>query len=208
MKQVYNWDYHLNITGRVKTWSSEVQNILNENDCGNIFVAQQQFNAKDIIDKLKVSMTLKQKEEIKEECRQKPKLRTFINFKNFDAVSPHIGKSLTFVERKIVSQLRLGVLPLRLETARFLRPLVPETERVCFCGSGNVENEVHFLFHCSSYIDLRINWLKKLNLPENFQNLENYEKLNLVLNISENIKPTSKYLVAAMDLRRLINKSY
>ena len=115
---------------------------------------------------------------------------------------------MTFIERKIISQLRLGVIPLRLETARFLRPLIPEKERVCYCTSGEVENEVHFLFYCSKYSDLRTAWLNKLNLPDDFQTLGNYEKMSVVLNRSENVKPTAQYLVAAMDLRRLANKSY
>lgn len=153
-------------------------------------------------------MLKKQQEVIKTECLSKPKLRTFVGFKDFGKVSPHIGKSLSFVEKKAVSQLRLGILPIRLETARYLRPLVPEAERVCYCNSGEIENEVHLLFHCTKYDHLRLHWLEKLDIPENFLTINDAEKLGLVLNVPEHVKPTARYLVAVMDLRRMINKSY
>ena len=208
IKKVYNWDYNLNETKKVETWSAEVASILYENALGNLFRSQQQFNTRQISDQLKECMLKKQQEAIKTECLSKPKLRTFVGFKDFGKVSPHIGKSLSFVEKKAVSQLRLGILPIRLETARYLRPLVPETERVCYCNSGEIENEVHLLFHCTKYDHLRSRWLEKLDIPENFLTITDAEKLGLVLNVPEHVKPTARYLVAVMDLRRMINKSY
>ena len=117
-------------------------------------------------------------------------------------------KPLSFIERKVVSQLRLGVLPLRLETARYLRPILPENERVCYCSSGDIENEFHLLFQCVKYNNLRDVWMSELSLPDNFLNIPPSDKMKYVLNSPENIKPTDRYLVAALDLRRLVNKSY
>ena len=208
LKKVYKWDHALNKIGKIKTWSWEVKEILNENNLGYIFESQQIFPSVIVNKNLKESLSKKQQELVKLECENKPKLRTFLKIKDFGQISPHVGRTLSFVERKVVSQLRLGVLPLRLETARYLRPILPETERVCYCSSGEVENELHFMFQCAKYDDLRSNWLNNLLLPENFLNLSPSDKLNLVLNIPENIKPTARYLVAALDLRRLINKTY
>ena len=123
-------------------------------------------------------------------------------------MSQHISKALSFIERKTVSQLRLGILPLRIETARYLRPILPEIERTCYCNSGEVENETHFLFQCSKYVHLRTVWMNKLNLPDDFEELTLIKRMSVVLNTPENIKPTARYLVAALDLRRLLNKAY
>ena len=112
------------------------------------------------------------------------------------------------MERKTVSQLRLGTLPLRLETARYLRPILPENERICYCHSGEVENELHFLFQCSSYVQFRTSWLNKLMLPDNFEEISSLEKLAIVLNVPENVKETARYLLSALDLRRSLNKDY
>ena len=156
LKHVYQWDYALNKSGKIKTWSSEVKTILHENDLGYIFDSQQIFPTNIVTNQLKVSLIRKQQEQVKLECENKPKLRTFLKIKEFDKTSPHIFKPLSFIERKVVSQLRLGVLPLRLETARYLRPILPEHERVCYCSSGDVENEFNFLFQCVKYNNLRI----------------------------------------------------
>merc|ERR1711954_306133 len=100
------------------------------------------FSIKDIIYKLKTSMREKQQVLIKTECENKPKLRTFLLFKDFQTLPrPHVGKPLTFVERKTIGKLRLGILPIRLETARYVRPILPENERVCYCNSGRIESE-------------------------------------------------------------------
>ena len=135
-------------------------------------------------------------------------MRTFVLFKDFQTLPPHVGKPLSFIERKTISKLRLGILPIRLETARYLRPVVPENERLCYCNSGEVESEFYVLFKCQKYNNLREAWLSKLTKPDNFSHLPPQEKLKLVLNKPENVRHTAKYLVSVMDLRRQLNKQY
>ena len=123
-------------------------------------------------------------------------------------MSPHLVKPLSFIERKIISKLRLGNLPLRIETARFSRPGIPVNERVCYCGSQEVESEAHLLFKCTKYQHLREAWLNGLQVPDNFLDLDENEKFNLALNKPENINSTARFSVSAMDLRSLANKLY
>ena len=150
----------------------------------------------------------KQHKILETECKNKPKLRTFMLFKDFKTLPPHVGKPLTFVERRAMSKLRLGILPLRLETARYLRPILPENERVCYCNSGKIENEYYVLFECKMYNDLRRAWLNKLSIPENFDILPKNEKLKLVLNDPNNVRHTAQYTISIMDQRSLLNKVY
>ena len=153
-------------------------------------------------------MALKQRDMLRTECHSKPKLRTFVQFKNFDRMPPHVGKALSFNERRIISKLRLGILPLRVESGRYLRPLVPEIERTCYCGSGRVESEFYALFECKMYNNLRENWLKKVSKPENFFDIPETEKLKIVLNDTNNVRPTAQYILALMDYRSLVNDKY
>ena len=206
--KVYIWDRKLNEINTINTWSKEVKTILNENNLGFIYENQQVFSTKNIIEQLKSSMLTKQRQMFKTECEMKPKLRTFLLFKDFETLPPHIGKPLSFVERKIISKLRLGILPIRLETARYIRPIVPENERVCYCDSGKIESEVYVLFTCPIYNDLRHEWLSKLCIPDNFLQLSEQEKLKIVLNYPENVKQTAQYLIKLIDLRSLVNKAY
>ena len=67
-------------------------------------------------------------------------------FKEFQTLPPHVGKPLSFVERKIISKLRLGILPIRIETARYTRPVIPENQRVCYCKVvRSSQNTTYFL---------------------------------------------------------------
>ena len=208
MYRVFMWDRQLNETQQVNTWCSEIKSILYENSLNQVYDMQQTFAVKELTAQLKISMLSKQQELVQTECQRKPKLRTFLMFKDFQTLPPHVGKPLSFIERKTISKLRLGILPIRLETARYLRPVVPENERLCYCNSGEVESEFYVLFKCQKYNTLREAWLSKLTKPENFSHLPPQDKLKLALNIPENVRHTAQYLVSVMDLRRKLNKQY
>ena len=92
-----------------------------------------------------------------------------------------------------LGKLTLGILPIRIETARYVKPILPENERLCYCNSGQIGSECHVLFSCSTYNDMRHVWLNKLCIPENFRQLSEQEKLKIVLNKPENVKQTSQY---------------
>ena len=58
--------------------------------------------------------------------------------------------NLTKYQRSILAQLKCGVLPLNIETGRFVNQ--PLELRTCdMCLSGAVEDEFHFLFSCEKY---------------------------------------------------------
>ena len=208
MYRIYIWDRKLTESGQFHTWSSEVQSILNQHNLAKVFEDQEIFQSEKITMQLKTSMYEMQQQIVRNECEYKPKLRTFMLFKDFGPLPPHVGKPLSFVERKNISKLRLGILPLRIETARYTKPIVPENQRLCYCESGEIENEYHAIFICSKYNNLRDAWLNKLSIPENFHELGMKEKLSLVLNKPENVRLTAQYIVSFMDLRCLLNKAY
>ena len=206
--KTYVWDRKLNESGAVSTWSSEIKSILYDNNLGHVYDSNKIFTIKPIVSELTKAMQVNQKLYLKTECFLKPKLRTFITFKDFDSLAPHIGKPLSFVERRMVSKLRLGILPIRIETARYERPVPPEEERTCYCGSQEVESESHVLFDCMVYHDQRVEWLKKLCTPGEFDSLPIREKFKIILNNPDNVRPTAKYLVNIMDFRSLQLKTY
>ena len=56
-----------------------------------------------------------------------------------------------------MSQLRLSSHTLEIEKGRHHKTKVPEQNRVCkVCNNGIVENEIHFLLHCTRYQEERI----------------------------------------------------
>ena len=60
-----------------------------------------------------------------------------------------------------MAQLRLGILPLKVETGRFER--ISLQDRLCeFCSENAIEDEEHFLFRCDLYHDLRQKFIGKI----------------------------------------------
>ena len=119
LSKIYKWDFQINSSGLVQTWTSEVKDILNKFGMANIFERQQIFPVQSKISELKMAMIQNQVDDLKIQCAIKPKLRTFITYKNFSTLPPYVGKPLSFVERRLLSKIRLGILLLRLETGRF-----------------------------------------------------------------------------------------
>ena len=58
--------------------------------------------------------------------------------------------------RIILSNFRSGCLSLAVETGRYMKPKVPLNQRNCiYCRNNWTEDEMHFLFSCNFYSDLR-----------------------------------------------------
>lgn len=173
-----------------------------------MYDAQLMFPVKNIVKQLEESLYKMQLVRVEDICRNKPKLRTFVTFKNFNDLPAHVFKPLSFLERKTLSKIRLGILPIRIETARYLRPMVPENQRYCYCNTGEPESEYHVLFVCGKYDHLRQVWLAKLNKPPDFSTLLHHDKFKVVLNDPNNVKYTAQFLIDMLDLRRLLNNLY
>ncbi len=60
----------------------------------------------------------------------KPKLRTYIKFKEQIETEQYINFCVSCRKRSLLAQFRMGVLPLAIETGRFKS--IPVEERVCF----------------------------------------------------------------------------
>ena len=112
------------------------------------------------------------------------------------SVASHLNCNMPKSSRSLISQLRLGVLPLRIETGRFM-PLA-EAERLCkVCAENKVENEYHFLFECSEYTEYRSELETTINI--NFARLSTQEMFENVFNHPHSL---SRYITRAFKKRR------
>ena len=84
-----------------------------------------------------------------------PKLRTYILFMDIFEPETYIIKCMSRRRRSLMSQFRTGILPLEIETGRYV-PIFYKTlkknrkctanERICkLCRLNDIENEYHFL---------------------------------------------------------------
>ena len=80
-----------------------------------------------------------------------PKLHIYKEFKTNYGLENYIAFNLSHQERSYLVQYRCGILPLRVETGRFRNE--PFNKRKWeFCDQESVEDEMHFILHCSKYI--------------------------------------------------------
>ena len=84
----------------------------------------------------------------------KPKLRTYLLFKNDLSPEPYVKLCKSRRKRSTLAQFRMGVLPLEIETGRF-KNIQPEERYCVLCNQGLVEDEKHFLCTCKLYASIR-----------------------------------------------------
>ena len=86
-------------------------------------------------------------------------------------------------------QLRIGMLPLEIETGR--RTGVEIERRTCqLCNSGSVEDESHFLFECIFYAYERNDFFTKIGVlsPESLSTETKFKKIMEHCNILNTVK--------------------
>ncbi len=132
----------------------------------------------------------------KHNCSTKPKLRTYITFTDKVQVASHINCNLPKYERSLISQLRLGILPLRIETGRYAN--LKECDRICLlCQQNRVESEAHFLFECDLYESERNQFENGANINLNVLNTADKFK-----NVFDHPYRLGRFIRAAMDKRK------
>ena len=127
-------------------------------------------------------------------------MRTYVTFKNNVEVASHIACNLPKYERSLISQLRLGILPLRIETGRYAN--LNECDRICLlCQQNKIESEAHFLFECDLYDTERNQFVNETDI--NLAELSTADKFRKVF---EHPYRLGRYMKAAIHKRK--NKLY
>ena len=91
----------------------------------------------------------------------KPKLRSYSFFKHSISAEPYVTSNLSKGKRSLISQLRVGILTLKIESGRYVRKTL--TERLCKLCNCNVEDEIHFICLCQNLNNIRSYYFCKLN---------------------------------------------
>ena len=134
------------------------------------------------------------------EVKKKPKLRSYVKFKDTICKEPYITSRLSRSARSLFAQFRLGILPLKLETDIFKKLNVED--RICeLCHTGSVEDEIHFLCTCPLYSDFRNKlFLKGLTIVHDFMNLDDESKFIILIKFCW--KDVSQFIYSSWNLRK------
>ena len=111
------------------------------------------------------------------------KLRTYRTYKTEPCVEPYLLLNVPRFQRRTLAKLRIGVLPLEIETGRHSRPSTPLDQRLCkLCNMNEVETELHFLLVCPLYEDQRVTLCDKArDLNVNFNELNHVEQMTYLV---------------------------
>ena len=118
---------------------------------------------------------------------------------NFQEPNNYLLKPLNQRQISNLAKFRLGILPLRIETDRFIRPPVPEQQRICLqCDENKIEDELHFAIHCSKYNYLRQSLFNRLTIDNTRRDKE---IVKLLVSDSKNVKLFSQFIIDCLELR-------
>ena len=105
------------------------------------------------------------------------KLMNYAQLKNNWKVANHVNSNLDKHKRSLVSQLKLGILPIEIETARCQH--VPREQRICKLCKIELEDKMHFLFKCNTTENIRVKLYYKLPELLNYvTNIDKFKKLD------------------------------
>ena len=135
------------------------------------------------------------------------KLRTYRTYKTEPGVEPYLLLNVSRLQRRTLAKLRIGVLPLALETGRQSRPSIPLDQRLCkMCNINVIESEVHFLVICPLYEDQRVLLFDKAcELNVVFNELNVAEKMSYLMNEARLQGCLAKTVDAMFNRRQIFN---
>ena len=186
------------------TWSQDIKRTLEENGMLNLFLNE--YYERPIFVHKRIFQTLCDQfhQNTFETIRNvRSKLRTYAIFKKQHGFETYLIQIKKFKFRRMLTKLRLSNHDLSIETGRHKKGEWREKEmRICPLCHGHIENEVHFLFQCSTYNTLRDELFRSLTLPINFQYLLNDEKLEFLMQNLET--DVAKFIHNCFELRTFL----
>ncbi len=139
-------------------WSSEVKALCEQLGFTDDFNESREIN----VDTFSCKLMTYFDQDWKHNLTTKPKLRTYVTFKENYCLEDYVKYCLSRKKRSLLAQLRIGILPIALETGRFKG--IDVNMRYCKCCLDNVvENEIHLLCKCPLYADQRLKLYQEIS---------------------------------------------
>ena len=163
--KVFLWD--LDRSNTHKNWCSDISDIFQSVDMDNVFHSKEQCDISLVTGRLlKIDVR-----NWRYEVQNKPKLRTYIQFKSEIDTEEYVLSFLPKGCRSVYAQLHCGILPLRIKTGRY--DGVALENRSCeFCDENVLEDEYHFMCSCDLSDDLHDSlYTNSMSVYPQFQDL-------------------------------------
>jgi hypothetical protein len=131
-------------------WCFEMKLLFDKVEQSDVFINKRSCNIEHIQTK-NINLV---NDEWKNNLYTKPKLRTYVLFKEKYCTENYVKYCMSRQQRSLIAQLRLGILPIHIETGRFTGTKLED--RICqLCDIQEVEDEIHFVCKCNLFKGLR-----------------------------------------------------
>ena len=175
-KQIFMYAYQ-NGRNRCKNWPFRIKTHLNAINCSLFDTVEQPINKRNMIEQVTNSMksihVIKWAEIVNNDRgvsgRGGNKLRKYRLFKSRYETETYCKTIMPSTHRSAMAKFRTGVAPLRIETGRYEG--LPEAERTCTFCKDHVEDEIHTLFDCHLYNEIRLELFQYAQYVNNHFNL-------------------------------------
>ena len=108
------------------------------------------------------------------------KLQFFSIFKDNYEVEPYLNTIGNFDQRRQYTKLRISNHKLAIESGRFHKTSIED--RLCtLCNDHKIESEIHMLYNCAYFGDLRKELLNKIGISIDDHDQSDYSKLTFDL---------------------------
>ena len=191
-KYIFDYDYNL----CKNNWCSDLKEIMINIEMLDVFIGKRKCNITHAMEKIDDIIHSSWSEEV----FSKPKLRTYIKYKTSIGVESYVSNFYNRKSRSLMAQFRCGILPLHVETGRYVN--LDADERICeFCKTNQIEDELHFICQCSLYARERMALYNDIRGKiGNFDNLTSEQKFcEIVKNCQREL---SQYICKAWDVRQ------
>ena len=197
-RQIFEWDYDRALNGR-RSWCRDIKDILHK--CSMVDRFERQHWHRDSVSEIyRNVVTCLDRLERQQQSRDG---QTMSRLRIYNALSMSSGEMnpvempylrLDRGSRTLIAKLRTGTLPLSIETGRYRQ--IALDQRVCrSCDRNVIEDEIHFIFHCEKYIDIRT------DLSISYRNSNPVETLDEMMSDYNTCRKLSKYLLEALRIR-------
>ena len=191
-KKVFLWDYYI----CHNNWSSEVKDIIAKIGLTRNFESLSPCNLAYIKVSLQIQNLYARGWPAK--TLTVPKVRSYVTYKTTYCSEKYVSLNLKRNDRSLLAQFRCGILPLRIETGRYVGE--KPNERLCkICDSQQIEDETHFLLHCPFYSVLRNTLFSSLEHADLDQLSDTDKTIVLMNNLP---RQTAKYISGAYEKRK------
>jgi hypothetical protein len=188
-KRVFIADYNSN----GNNWCSDIKQILTKLDLMEFFDNKSVIYLSEAHSKLNNYYSRLWSSDV----QRVSKLRTYITFKSVFSCEDYLKLNLKRNELSLLAQLRFGILPLRIETGRYIGE-APEQRLCSLCDLMDIESEVHFIIVCPRYRNIRTQYIG--HILNTMQTISDNEKLCVLM--KNYTRQTVKYISAAYLKRK------